>query len=235
MAETTTELRAQLAKIGEDEAVLQAKLRLLAEERQSILRKLGAVVYPVLTVPADIIAEIFMHYVGNSLVACDYDIKTYPPLLLAGVCRAWRRIALSFPRLWASLSLQCYSESELNSCEELLRCWLPRAGGCLIDLEILGHHLSEPISDALVQHAPRLRSLSLMYYLDSQISDLLAAQLPQRCFAALETLKLQSQFTIGERRPRSTAHVTAFSDAPQLREVHMYVAANWSVTLPWNQ
>ncbi|KAJ7212881.1 hypothetical protein C8J57DRAFT_1732943 [Mycena rebaudengoi] len=47
-------------------------------------------------------AEIFMHYVGNSLVACDYDIKTYPPLLLAGVCRTWREIALSFHhhRFW---------------------------------------------------------------------------------------------------------------------------------------
>ncbi|KAJ7262940.1 hypothetical protein C8J57DRAFT_1334298 [Mycena rebaudengoi] len=233
MTETATELRAQLAKIVKEEAVLQSKL---AKEQQSILRRLEAVIYPVLTLPAEIVAEIFMHYVGNSIVTYDFVLKTYPPLLLARVCRTWRGIALSFPRLWASLRIECSSQSGLNSCEKLLQCWLPRAGGCLIDLELLGHHLPEPICDALVQHAARLRSLTLMHHLGSQLSDLLAAQQPQRCFAALETLTLRFQFgDVRQRGLRPVTHVSAFSDAPQLREVHISVGTVSRATLPWNQ
>ncbi|KAJ7274047.1 hypothetical protein C8J57DRAFT_1224927 [Mycena rebaudengoi] len=69
MAETLpTELRAQLAKIGKEEALLQSKLQLLAEKRRSILRKLDAVIYPVNTLPLDIMAEIFMPYVDTSFM-----------------------------------------------------------------------------------------------------------------------------------------------------------------------
>ncbi|KAJ7263005.1 hypothetical protein C8J57DRAFT_445682 [Mycena rebaudengoi] len=232
MAETTTELRAQLAKIGEEEAVLQAKLRLLAEERQSILRRLDAVVYPVLTLPSDVMAEIFMHYVyaDTSVVKYDYSLRMYPPLLLASVCRTWRGIALSFPHLWAALSLERYSKSRVKSCEQLLQCWLLRAGGCLIDLELFGEDLPEPISEALAQHAPRLRSLNLMQHLGSQLSDSPATQQPQRCFTALETLKLRFQW-----RGFSGSAVTAFSYAPRLREVHISEGVDSWATLPWNQ
>ncbi|KAJ7263002.1 hypothetical protein C8J57DRAFT_1001417, partial [Mycena rebaudengoi] len=66
-----------------------------------------AIVYPVLTLPSETTAEIFMHYLGNfSVIAYDHALKAYPPLLLASVCREWRRVALSFPRLWATLSLK---------------------------------------------------------------------------------------------------------------------------------
>ncbi|KAJ7227657.1 hypothetical protein C8J57DRAFT_1481561 [Mycena rebaudengoi] len=108
MAETPTELRAQLTKIGEEEALLQSKLQLLAEKRRSILRKLDAVVYPVNTLPSDIMVEIFMHYVDTSFMefsGFSMNLRLDSPLRLASVCSAWRRVALSFPRLWAALRL----------------------------------------------------------------------------------------------------------------------------------
>ncbi|KAJ7262977.1 hypothetical protein C8J57DRAFT_988144, partial [Mycena rebaudengoi] len=96
----------QLAKIGEKTTALQSKLQLLSEQRQSILRQLDVVVYPVLSLPSDVTAEIFMHYLGNfPVITYDDALQAYPPLLLASVCREWRRVALSFPRLWATLSL----------------------------------------------------------------------------------------------------------------------------------
>ncbi|KAJ7262991.1 hypothetical protein C8J57DRAFT_1133743, partial [Mycena rebaudengoi] len=102
MTTTATELRAELAKIDEKTATLQSKLQLLSEQRQSVLQRLDAVVYPVLTLPPEITADIFVHYLGNfPVITYDCASKAYPPLLLASVCREWRRVALSFPRLWA--------------------------------------------------------------------------------------------------------------------------------------
>ncbi|KAJ7262985.1 hypothetical protein C8J57DRAFT_1133739, partial [Mycena rebaudengoi] len=95
MTKITIELRAQLERILEEEAALHAK-------RQLILRQLDAVVYPVLTLPSDITAEIFMHYVDDPIIENDRHgaLNSYSPLLLASVCKAWRSVALSFPRLW---------------------------------------------------------------------------------------------------------------------------------------
>ncbi|KAJ7263009.1 hypothetical protein C8J57DRAFT_1630925 [Mycena rebaudengoi] len=132
------------AKIGRKQAALEAKLQLLAEERQLILRRLDAVVYPVLTLPDDITAEIFS--TNPSIDDCAF--KTYPPLLLASVCRIWRKLALSYPRLWASLRLYWDSETVILR-EQLLRSWLTRTGGCLIDLTLHGPDLTEPICDAI--------------------------------------------------------------------------------------
>jgi hypothetical protein len=90
MAETPAELRAQLAKIGEEEALLRPKLQLLAEKRRSILRKLDAVIYPVNTLPSDIMAEIFMHYVDKLLIqSMPSSLNPDPPLCLASVCSGW--------------------------------------------------------------------------------------------------------------------------------------------------
>ncbi|KAJ7262933.1 hypothetical protein C8J57DRAFT_1719165 [Mycena rebaudengoi] len=229
MAETATELRAQLAKIGKDEAVLQSKLQLLAEERHAILRKLGAVVYPVLTLPSDVTAEIFMHYLGNFPdISYDYNIKTHPPLLLASVCKAWRRLALSFPRLWASLGMYWPPESVIRR-EQLLQCWLPRAGGCPIDLGLSGSDLTPSMCDTVAQYGSRLRNLSISEKSATQFS--LATQRNELCFAALKTLTVDVDGTFDE----DGVTITAFSDAPQLREVYIPRGSLSFIKLPWNQ
>ncbi|KAJ7262929.1 hypothetical protein C8J57DRAFT_1630723 [Mycena rebaudengoi] len=214
MAETATELRAQLAKIGEDEAVLRAKLQLLAEERHAILRKLGAVVYPILTLPSDVTAEIFMHYLGNfPNITYDYDLKTYPPVLLASVCKAWRRLALSFPRLWASLGLYWHSESVIRH-EQLLQCWLPRSRGCPIDLKLSSRELAPSICDTVAKYASQLRSLALSAQSASQFS--LATQQSQTCFAALRKLAVEQPFFI--HLPWNQLTILNLEDTPE-REV----------------
>ncbi|KAJ7230950.1 hypothetical protein C8J57DRAFT_189206 [Mycena rebaudengoi] len=98
MAETATELRTQLAEIDEETTGLQSKLQLLAEERQSVLRRLDAVVYPVLTLPSDITAEIFMHYSFPDITYA-FAREARPPLLLASICRTWRGPAHACPGL----------------------------------------------------------------------------------------------------------------------------------------
>ncbi|KAJ7212883.1 hypothetical protein C8J57DRAFT_1602471 [Mycena rebaudengoi] len=226
MAETATELRAQLAKVGEDEAVLQAKLQLLAEERQSILRKLGTVVYPVLTLPSDITTEVFMHCLDNRVFIYNCPLKAYPPLLLASVCRTWRKVALAFPRLCASFRLHWHVLNVVRR-EPLLQYWLPHAGSCPIDLELSGWDLTPSMCDTVAKYAPQLRSLALSAQSASQFS--LAAQQSQRCFAALRKLAVEFESEFG-----GTA-ITAFTEAPQLRELHITRGSISFINLPWDQ
>jgi hypothetical protein len=57
------------------------------------------------------------------------------PLLLVGICRGWRKVALGTPRLWCSLSVRPYSGQQ----ESLLlfyHHWLSRARGCLLSLAV---------------------------------------------------------------------------------------------------
>ncbi|KAJ7120013.1 hypothetical protein C8R46DRAFT_876350, partial [Mycena filopes] len=69
----------------------------LEEEKIAIQKSLESVVYPILTIPFEITAEIFLH--------CLPAFPSQPsgsvaPMLLARICRQWRNIACSTPRLW---------------------------------------------------------------------------------------------------------------------------------------
>ncbi|KAJ7762607.1 hypothetical protein B0H16DRAFT_1263925, partial [Mycena metata] len=71
--------------------------RRLTEEKITIQRSLDSIVYPVLTLPVEITTEIF--------VRCLPRYSAYPsgnvaPMLLGRICRQWRNIACSTPRLW---------------------------------------------------------------------------------------------------------------------------------------
>ncbi|KAJ7262987.1 hypothetical protein C8J57DRAFT_1513223 [Mycena rebaudengoi] len=157
MTTTAAELRAELAKIDERTAALQSQLQLLSEQRQSVLQRLDAAVYPILTLPPEITADIFVHYLVNfPVITYDCASKAYPPLILASVCREWRRVALSFPRLWATLKLKWDPKTVVRR-EKLLRFWLLRAGGCLLDLDLSDSNLTESTSSsAAIVHIPPL-------------------------------------------------------------------------------
>ncbi|KAJ7262990.1 hypothetical protein C8J57DRAFT_1719209, partial [Mycena rebaudengoi] len=221
MTKITIELRAQLERIREEEAALYTK-------RQSILRRLDAVVYPVLTLPSDITAEIFMHYIGDPIIENDrHDaLNPYSPLLLASVCKAWRSVALYFPRLWATLKLQ-WNPKTVIRCEKLLQCWLLRAGGCLLDLDLSDSDLTESksIYAAIVQYAPQLRRLTLAAPRSaSHFSSATAGA--QLCFPALQSLTLDFPALSDE---------LAITDAPRLREVCISGGSTSLIHLPWNQ
>ncbi|KAJ7608355.1 hypothetical protein FB45DRAFT_714554, partial [Roridomyces roridus] len=66
---------------------LESQLTLLHSEERTARAALDTIVYPVLSLPNDVTSEIFQQCAGD-------------PLILASVCRHWREIALSCPRLW---------------------------------------------------------------------------------------------------------------------------------------
>ncbi|KAJ6561860.1 hypothetical protein B0H19DRAFT_894253, partial [Mycena capillaripes] len=60
-----------------------------------------ALISPTRRLPADVVAEVFAACLPADRNAIMSSAEA--PLLLCHVCRAWRTLALSTPRLWASL------------------------------------------------------------------------------------------------------------------------------------
>ncbi|KAJ7751648.1 hypothetical protein B0H16DRAFT_1227134, partial [Mycena metata] len=75
--------------------------RRLAEEKTSIQQSLDSIVYPILTLPAEITTEIFLHCLPDKPVEPNGSVA---PMLLGRICRQWRNIACGAPRLWATLT-----------------------------------------------------------------------------------------------------------------------------------
>ncbi|KAJ7706930.1 hypothetical protein B0H17DRAFT_1125734 [Mycena rosella] len=83
----------------------------------------------VLALPPEILAEIFLHCLpAEEFVSPDI---TSAPILLCGICRHFREIALSTPRLWSSLRCDSdvfdMAQGTETKLIELIRSWLSRA------------------------------------------------------------------------------------------------------------
>ncbi|KAJ7154294.1 hypothetical protein C8R46DRAFT_1227901 [Mycena filopes] len=92
----------------------------------------------ILALPPEILAEIFIHCLSTEEDEV-FPITPDPgtaPLLLCGICRQFRAIALTTPSLWSSLfmySEHVYSESAADYVE-FCRRWISRAGATPVSL-----------------------------------------------------------------------------------------------------
>ncbi|KAJ7286479.1 hypothetical protein C8J57DRAFT_1287762 [Mycena rebaudengoi] len=93
----------------------------------------------VLTLPSEIISEIFLHCLPPAEFI-DVDMST-APLLLCRICRQWKQIALATPGLWSSLRLDVNdfrderSYTDLDSVE-FYSSWLKNAKHTPLNLQI---------------------------------------------------------------------------------------------------
>ncbi|KAJ7093277.1 hypothetical protein B0H15DRAFT_905142 [Mycena belliarum] len=193
----------------------------LRNKKKAILQSLDAIVYPVVTVPPEIISEIFLHYV--------YGQPSGHPSTLTSICRSWRATALSTPGLWNEIRFvghEFYSDELLD----FLEMWLPRTGDLPLDLSITlpSYAPQDAILSSLAQHSARWSVLDLTFTrpLYFPAGSLLAP------LSSLKTLKLELRSYTGV----FAGPITAFVDAPMLREVSLRSGLDLSrVSLPWTQ
>ncbi|KAJ7029805.1 hypothetical protein C8F04DRAFT_1264525 [Mycena alexandri] len=224
-------LRHRLAEIDDEMVDLQARLERLVAERRPIAETLRSVFYPVVTLPPEITAEIFLHYVDTAHIGHHGNLPVAPggtgghgPLLLASICRAWRAIALDLQPIWSKFDLPT-GPSTVSSTQKLLECWLPRAGGHPLDLSI-SCGAEDALCADVAPYSHQFRSLRCSLFTPiTRPGSLIAGRLPL-------LRKLLITF------PRGLNHatlVTTFADAPQLREVHLEGLALAWIALPWAQ
>ncbi|KAJ7720010.1 hypothetical protein B0H16DRAFT_1739040 [Mycena metata] len=72
-----------------------------AEEK--LKKRLNSRYYPVLTLPNELVSEIFLHFLPE-YPRCPPLWGRLSPMTLTQICRQWREIAISTPRLWRAIS-----------------------------------------------------------------------------------------------------------------------------------
>lgn len=88
------------------------------------------VLVPIFRIPPEILQKIFKFCLNTHFPHPQPFSSTEAPLLLCGLCRLWRRIALSTSDLWAQLSVTIGQETPHKSqpSPQLIHNWIIRSG-----------------------------------------------------------------------------------------------------------
>ncbi|KAJ7932326.1 hypothetical protein B0H13DRAFT_1523001, partial [Mycena leptocephala] len=92
--------------------------------------------------PHEMLAEIFYNFLPIYPM-CSGLVGMQSPALLSHVCRRWRNLALSLPRLWRAIKLNIGREPHPQQLD-LLRTWLGRSGSHLLSIELSYRNTSTP-------------------------------------------------------------------------------------------
>ncbi|KAJ7609983.1 hypothetical protein DFH06DRAFT_1346119 [Mycena polygramma] len=158
--------RRRMAEINSELANLKTSITRLEVEHAILGHHLARYIYPVLSLPNEVVSEIFLH----TLKPSEYPFADpQSPLFLGHICQRWRDIALSTPSLWTTISLEIDNISEPDSCLRLLDILLTRSRQCplyvVITEECARHDtkawLARRFIDAIVPHRRRLQVLRL--------------------------------------------------------------------------
>ncbi|KAJ7187792.1 hypothetical protein C8R46DRAFT_1340738 [Mycena filopes] len=93
--------------------------------------RLDAYKYPVLTLPPEIVSEIFTHFLPT-YPDCPPLTGTFSPTRLTHICRAWREISLGTPSLWRAVDLSPRAKVDPSPARlvQELDIWVRRSGRC---------------------------------------------------------------------------------------------------------
>ena len=193
-----------------DEEIKQLK-KLIDErgkERRTLSDKIGPyqrLISPIRRLPVDLLQEIFIRCLPSD--HCPPMHASYPPLSLTRVCSGWRSIALTTPRLWASIHItvpdslapfvpahtaqvnnsvaSAHALGIVTQRASATKEWLERSGACPLDISLhsWGSIESSLGGIAIASFSPfsnRWRSMKLTCadISSKTIADLLAADLP---------------------------------------------------------
>ncbi|KAJ6602517.1 hypothetical protein DFH09DRAFT_448940 [Mycena vulgaris] len=230
MSSDAFRLRARLEAIEE-------QILLLKEERRHVQSALARVVYPVLSLPVEITAEIFV----QSLDGPKKPDFMESPLVLTRVCSTWRKIAIKTPQLWGYLQLD-FAKSDRpvyrQPSHALVNTWLARGGSTPLNMDV--NHVSTDLSPLLcdiLRSTLRWKDMALSLPLPYFMTEFEA----KKDVPVLESLTLDLFPIFGSRTDTSFC-ITAFREAPKLRAVQLTNCITRStlitpstIILPWGQ
>ncbi|KAJ7153211.1 hypothetical protein C8R46DRAFT_1357127 [Mycena filopes] len=167
---------------------------------------------PVLTLPTEIIMEVFIHFLPV-YPACPPLTGTHSPTNLTQICRKWREIALATPMLWRAIDL-AWDKADFAQ----FALWFGRSGRLPISLVIGGGQIQFSTAQSARWEAVKLFS-----------SPSLGRQRFVPLPGSLPLLRhLHVTNTVG-------TGIILFGEAPLLRSVTIDYADATRVVLPWGQ
>ncbi|KAF7343353.1 F-box domain-containing protein [Mycena venus] len=193
-------------------------------ELQSSLRP-NAYRCPALTIPDEIVLEIFLHFLPI-YPKCPPPISLLSPYLLCHICRKWRAIAIGTPSLWRAISLSLHRTRRLQHTYSSLDMSLRLSGSRPLSIK-----LSSPLYDAkfaqfgqsIAGHFARLEHLELLF-------PKLLHVLPHE----LLSLPVLRSLKLGVEENMSVA--LSFLAAPLLQKVAIgWYCEYYRLIFPWSQ
>ncbi|KAJ6553663.1 hypothetical protein B0H10DRAFT_2124802 [Mycena sp. CBHHK59/15] len=225
-------LRSQLAKLetllGDiDSAVLGR--RALVQERAAVQARLDAIVYPVLTLPPEVVSEIFIYCLCDSRARPSFAVA---PLLLCNICSVWRTIAVLTPALWSSVELTFKYSLFGTSLIDLLEVWLSRTGSYPLSFSLWYDEYTvskrRPEMNLLVQVL--MRHSSQWEDVELRLPDPSEFHQFKGYFPSLKRIVLEHAVS------PSNPPVISFMDAPGLASVQLSLGCALDpIVFPWSQ
>ncbi|KAJ7161185.1 hypothetical protein C8R46DRAFT_1353803 [Mycena filopes] len=114
------------------EAALATALRV---QRLLVQERLESYKYPVLTLPNEIVSEIFVHFLPI-YPECPPLTGILSPTNLTHICRDWREVALATPTLWRAIHFSLEADDLLDWRVREFDAWLLRSGCTPLSVEL---------------------------------------------------------------------------------------------------
>ncbi|KAJ7629745.1 hypothetical protein DFH06DRAFT_709491 [Mycena polygramma] len=211
--------RARVAELENQILELERSISQLRSAQSQARQRLDSYKYPVLTLPSELVSEIFVRI-----------LPPYPdfpqlagllsPTPLTQICRKWREIALGTPELWSALSSFDNNQAEWEC--HTFELWLKRSSFSPLSIRLWTHLMwgKDKVVEAVLPHRTRWQSLRI---------DLAALDL--RIFDGPMPLLRNLELMVHEDPPEKVV----VSGAPLLRSVTLTCVAALRVQLPWAQ
>ncbi|KAJ7253514.1 hypothetical protein C8J57DRAFT_625857 [Mycena rebaudengoi] len=158
--------RKEAAQLAEQIVHMQKVLEDLARKRDDLTEFIDAhlaLVSPARRLPDDVVREIFV----ASLPAnrnCAISAKE-SPLLLCTICQPWRSLALSTPRIWASIHIVAPSSDKTERMINTVHAWLAWSGALPLSISLIMSRSTFPPPDtsslltALIRYSLRWKRI----------------------------------------------------------------------------
>ncbi|KAJ7720780.1 hypothetical protein B0H16DRAFT_381055 [Mycena metata] len=234
--------RARIAAIEAQISELERSISCLREERSLLQGRLDAYTYPVLTLPGEIVSEIFVHFLPI-YPETPPMIGRSSPNVLGHICQKWREIAFGTPALWRGITLSLSNGKRFDQKIRLLELWLKRSGSCLLSIHIdlvvddpdfsddadSTHLATTIVTHAIAAHSARWEYLRLFSFTHPFPS--VTAPLP-----FLRVLTMGSAMPIVNGVPNTDSLTQALHAAPLLQAVAIVSWREHCISLyPWSQ
>ncbi|KAJ7623967.1 hypothetical protein DFH06DRAFT_758692 [Mycena polygramma] len=210
--------RARVAELQSQIEQLERAVSQLRFEHLKVQERLDAYTYPVLTLPNEIVSEIFVRV----LPPYPYFPKLIgrlSPTPLTQICQRWREIALGTPALWSALSTR-HTHEELAL--PIFEIWLKRSRHCPLSIRIGRGNAwaSDELIKAVIPHRARWEYLNIGLV----AKDIRALDSPMPLLRHLELMVSSGPL----------ADIT-LHQAPLLRTLVLNRSAATQITFPWTQ
>lgn len=221
------ELSDELSYLDSEIEDMEKKLSVLSrrrDERCARKKSFLGILSPLRRIPPELIAEMMYSFVFGP----SGDFSNI--IVLGHICRSWRRILYSTPKLWTSLNMNPL----LSASKDVFSSWLGMSGGLPVSLNISDNNafLTPSIIYVIKANRQRIRALKLSLYMENEVELLFEKSDEGGSWDRLEQFSLHLETEWPTR--------LSITSAPRLHEIELWgddllEIDVTTISLPWSQ